>query len=200
MVNKLMNKFFITGLPRSRTAWLSTFFTGDNCFCYHEVIRISDSFDNAVEKMLNRKEMYVGNSDSSLPFWMNKIDHVLIHSPIVIIERDIDEATNSLVNTFGKYDYTKIIDLTLEGIENIKKRYNYITIDYNKLNEQACLEIIWDFCTPNIPFDKDKFEMLNTINISLHKDLYMRSLFNEDDDGIKLKQTMEKLNEYVNKK
>ena len=193
-----MNNFFITGLPRSRTAWLSTFFTGNNCFCYHEVIRVSDGFDDAIQKLLNRKEMYVGNSDSSLPIWMDKIDHILHRSPIVIIERNIDEVAHSLTKTFGKYDYTIVLDLTLKGLETMKNRYNYISVDYNKLNEQVYLEMIWNFCTPNIPFDKDKFETLKAINISINKDLYMKSLFSKD--GIKLKQNMEKFKEYVNKK
>ncbi len=182
-----MSNFFITGLPRSRTAWFSTFFTGNNSFCYHEIIRVSDGFDDAIQKLLNRKEMYVGNSDSSLPIWIDKIDHVLTDSPIVIIERDVDEVTNSLINVFGKHDYTKTLDLTLEGLEIIKKKYNYITIDYNKLNKQAYLEMIWNFCTPNIPFDKDKFETLKTINVSINKESYMRNLL---EDGIKIKQNM----------
>ena len=198
MVNKLINKFFITGLPRSRTAWLSTFFTGNNCFCYHEIIRVSKGFDDAIQKLLNRKEMYVGNSDSSLPIWINEIDHILCDSPIVIIERDMGEVVHSLTKVFGKDDYVRILDSTLKGLETIKNRYNYISVDYNNLNEQACLEMIWNFCTPNIPFDKDKFEMLKAINISIDKYLYIKSLLSED--GIKLKQGMKKLNEYVNKK
>ena len=193
-----MNKFFITGLPRSRTAWLSTFFTGNNCFCYHEIIRVSKGFDDAIQKLLNRKEMYVGNSDSSLPIWINEIDHILCDSPIVIIERDMGEVVHSLTKVFGKDDYVRILDSTLKGLETIKNRYNYISVDYNNLNEQACLEMIWNFCTPNIPFDKDKFEMLKAINISIDKYLYIKSLLSED--GIKLKQGMKKLNEYVNKK
>ena len=166
-----MNKFFITGLPRSRTAWLASFFTGNNSFCYHEMLRISSGFEDGIKKMLNRKEMYVGNSDSSLPIWMDKIDHILRDSPIVIIERDIDEVANSLTNLFGHNDFTKMLDTTLEGLEIIKNKYNYISVDYNKLSEQSCLEMIWGFCTPELPFDKDKFEMLKTINISLTKDL-----------------------------
>ena len=200
--DKLVNKFFITGLPRSRTAWLSTFFTGNNCFCYHEILRTSNGVEGAVRKLLNRKEMYVGNSDSSLPIWMDGIDHILRRSPIVIIERDINEVTNSLINLLGEHDYIRLLDLTLENLEIIKKRYNYISIDYNDLNKQSCLESIWDFCVPNIPFDKDKFEILKTINISINKSLYMRSLFNEDRNEIKqnIEQNIEQLNEYINKK
>ena len=196
--DKLVNKFFITGLPRSRTAWFSTFLTGNNCFCYHEVLRISSGFDDAIQKLLNRKEMYVGNSDSSMPIWVDKIDSILYHSPIVIIERDINEVTNSLTNLFGEHDYTKVLDLTLEGLEIIKKRYNYISVDYNKLDEELYLKMIWDFCIPNIPFDKDKFETLKSINVSIDKNLYMRSIMNED--VTKLKQNMEQLNECINKK
>ena len=197
-----MNNFFITGLPRSRTAWLSTFFTGNNCFCYHEILRVSNGFDDAIRRLSNRKEMYIGNSDSSLPVWIDKIDYILQDSPIVIIERNIDEVTNSLTNLFGKVDWTPSLDLTLKGLEIIKKRYNYISIDYNDLNKQSCLENIWDFCVPNIPFDKDKFEILKTINISINKSLYMRSLFNEDGNKIKqnIEQNIEQLNEYINKK
>ena len=72
-----MSKFFITGLPRSRTAWLASFFTGNNSFCYHEILRVSSGFDDAIRKLSHRKEMYVGNSDSSLPIWIDKIDHII---------------------------------------------------------------------------------------------------------------------------
>ena len=194
----MKNKFFITGLPRSRTAWLSTFFTGNNSFCYHEILRVSDGFSDAIKKILNRKEIYVGNSDSSLPLWIDKIDYILQESPIVIIERDENEVINSLTNLFGNYDWVKLIDLTLENLETIKKRYNYISIDYNELDKQSCLELISNFCVPNIPFDKDKFEILKTINITIAKDKYVRGLINKD--GNKLKKNIEEINEYINKK
>ena len=165
-----MNKFFITGLPRSRTAWLASFFTGNNSFCYHELLRVSNGFEDGIKKLLNRKELYVGNSDSSLPIWIDKIEHVLCDSPIVVIERDINEVASSLTNLFGQ-DFRRALDKTLEGIEIIKNKYNYISVDYKTLSEESCLETIWDFCTPNLLFDKDKFDMLKTINISLSKDL-----------------------------
>ena len=137
--NKIKNKFFITGLPRSKSAWMSTFFTGNNCFCYHEVLRVSNGFDDAIQKLLSREEMYVGNSDSSLPIWIDKIDHILRHSPIVIIERDISGVISSLTNLFGEHDYTKPLDLMLKHLEIIRRRYNYISVDYNELSKQSCL-------------------------------------------------------------
>ena len=193
-----MNNFFITGLPRSRTAWLSTFFTGNNCFCYHEILRVSNGFDDAIRRLSNRKEMYVGNSDSSLLVWIDKIDYILQDSPIVIIERNIDEVTNSLTNLFGKVDWTPSLDLTLKGLEIIKKRYNYISVDYNNLNEQLYLEMICNFCTPNISFDEDKFKTLSTVNISIDKTKYMKSLVSKNCS--KTKQSEKEFNEYINKK
>ena len=177
---------------------MSTFFTGNNCFCYHEVLRVSNGFDDAIQKLLSREEMYVGNSDSSLPIWIDKIDHILRHSPIVIIERDISGVISSLTNLFGEHDYTKPLDLMLKHLEIIRRRYNYISVDYNELSKQSCLETIWNFCTPNIPFDKDRFETLKTINVSIDKDLYMENLLSGD--GTKVKQNVKKFNEYVNKK
>ena len=193
--NELTNKFFITGLPRSRTAWLSSFFTGNDFFCYHEVLKISKNFNGAIEKMLNRKETYVGNSDSSLSIWASEIDHMLQRSPIVIIERDIDEVTSSLTNLWG-CDPTRFLDLTLEHLEILKKRYNYISVDYNKLSDKLYLENIWDFCIPNIDFDKDKFEMLKTINISIDKDSYIKDLIDKDGN---IKKGLKNLTQYINK-
>ena len=192
--NKIINNFFITGLPRSRTAWFSAFFTGNNSFCYHEIIRVSNDFESVIDKLTNRKEMYVGNSDSSLPIWMDKIDHILRDSPIVIIERDIEEVSNSLKTLYKEYDYTKILDLTLERLEVVKKRYNYISVDYNDLDHQTCLEDIWSYCIPNIPFDKDKFETLRTINISIDYKSYMKELFNKNKYKLKQNNILEGFN------
>ena len=35
----MKNIFFITGLPRSRTAWLANWFTYGHTFCFHEACR-----------------------------------------------------------------------------------------------------------------------------------------------------------------
>ena len=72
-----MTPFFITGLPRSRTAWLANFFTTQTAFCFHD--RCKDGWTAAwVEQSLKMvaqgfvpgsppaRYTHVGDADSGL--------------------------------------------------------------------------------------------------------------------------------------
>lgn len=72
--------FFITGLPRSRTAWMAAFLTNGEVFCAHELMNGCHSRQEFYAKM----EAVDGNSDCGLP--LSNFQEVW-DAPTVIIER-----------------------------------------------------------------------------------------------------------------
>lgn len=71
--------FLITGLPRSRTAWLAAFMSAGNCVCLHEPRNWESVFASDGPK-------FVGISDSGLGFQLGRImqDYDM---PVLIVER-----------------------------------------------------------------------------------------------------------------
>lgn len=156
--------YFITGLPRSRTAWLANFLTHGDSFCFHELLKTCEA-DNIVKTMKDMPYQYVGNSDSGLPFFMDKIS--LEDFNVVVIERDKKEVIKSLKNLFQSDDQSieKIVESLENKIQYIKNQYNPLIVDFNMLNDLSICETIWKFCLPTIPFDVNRWQLLNQLKI-----------------------------------
>jgi len=73
--------FFVFGLPRSRTAWLSVFLSQSGIYCHHEGINGCKSMDEYKEKIAG-----CGDSTTAISFIDGHED-----SPVVIIEKTDEE-------------------------------------------------------------------------------------------------------------
>ena len=149
--------FYITGLPRSRTAWLSVFLTHGNAFCHHEAMNGCHSIEDYQAKMSLSGYDFVGNSDCGL-----FLSPELINGPLIIIERDIDEVLHSLVKLFPGYDLRSYIS----GIRDQIQQLNGLRIPYNQLNDR--LDEIWKYCIGE-GYDRFYAENLKKMNIQTNK-------------------------------
>ena len=181
--------FFITGLPRTRTAWMSQFFTTNESYCYHEALRKAVTTSKVADTMLCREEYYVGNSDSSLPFYIDDMMEYFPDAPILIIERDVFEVDQSLRNLFGG-NHDEILLKTMRQLDRIKDEYYTVSVNFEELDDPAVVEDVWKYLIPAIPFDKGHFERFNELNISINKKKYMSSITEE---------TVETVNELLNR-
>jgi hypothetical protein len=87
--------FFVTGLPRSRTAWLSVFLTGYDSFCFHEGTGRFPDWASYVKALRERPEPWAGDSNPAL---IEHIDDLLAEFPdarFLIVRRDPGEALAS---------------------------------------------------------------------------------------------------------
>jgi hypothetical protein len=90
-----MTPFFITGLPRSRTAWLANFFTTDHSFCYHDISRVGSVW--AI--LESTSSDFVGDSDSGL---LTLVDSLLIRFyiiPLIVQQKVLSDILLSITNT-----------------------------------------------------------------------------------------------------
>lgn len=148
-----MNNFYITGLPRSRTKWFSAFFMSDDIYCHHEGLNGCGSVDDFEERM-SLPFSYVGNSDSSLALYPEKLN-----GPIVIIERDPKDVLHSLEKMFGvSQQLTNSVDEVYERL----KEMDGLRVNFDHINRR--LEEIWNYCI-DLPYPKKKAEIYTSINI-----------------------------------
>lgn len=88
--------FFVIGMPRTRTAWLSVLLTHGDTFCFHEGTGKRATFAEYVAMLRARPEACVGDSNAGLP---EHIDALLAEFPdahFVVMRRDEKESLRSL--------------------------------------------------------------------------------------------------------
>ncbi|SKB08729.1 hypothetical protein SAMN02745166_05011 [Prosthecobacter debontii] len=84
--------FFILGLPRTRTAWLSTVLSMCGRPCYHEGMRGYASFEDYAQ---NRE--VPGDADPTLIYWTARLLAQWPEARFVVISRKGDEALRDLI-------------------------------------------------------------------------------------------------------
>ncbi len=155
-------KFLITGLPRSRTAWLCALFNmHPDIVCLHEPINEYPNIAAMAAYINDVQRKYVGISDSSIgaysDFYIRYFD-----CPILIVKRDRDEAIESYCEFLGftKEQAEYPFSLIEKGIYEIKKAKRFLEVDFNDLDDTRVIKYVWEHCVPDIEFDEFKCETL----------------------------------------
>lgn len=180
----MRNPFFITGLPRSRTAWLSVFLSHGPSVCLHEAIGSCDPqnviYDlKAVLQSNAHPHRFTGDSDSALPIYWPHLNEAFPNARYVFVDRPFNEAFQSHLKAFPCFDEAKVrfaFDCISHGIARMKdEAEDFITVNYDQLDEPHICNYIWQFCVPGVPFDFERSERLQTLRINqIHDKLIER--------------------------
>ena len=162
--------FYVTGLPRSSTAWWANLLTVHNHYCYHEP---SLDFDGFERDIYIKRRLYegVGISDSALCTYYKDI--VRSGEPMLIIIREPSEVRDSLNRLFD-FDCTDAVERMVEMVQSIDhdniRLYKYENLsDLNKIQE-AC-----EFLLNGYPIDEDRIKFLISCNVQRNQD-YIASI------------------------
>ncbi len=171
--------FFITGLPRSRTAWLANLFChGSDSFCYHD--RIKDSVTpGQLLADLNETNGYfsnVGDSDSALLLYAKTIQQASPHARWVFVKRDWQEAARSFHEYFkGSYpgspktflDTWSVFEHAEKCYENAITGSNHIEVSYESLDNLDVVRQVWEFVLPYVRFPEERVKLLDTFRVNV---------------------------------
>lgn len=155
----------ITGLPRSRTAWMANFFTFGDSFCFHEALVDGGDMTRAFSSV---DTPYIGNSDSEIPFFADKDDKIYAKAKHVLIRRDKKEVVNSLQRMF-RVDIAHAVDECVEALERYESVFKPLVVEFGDLNDKETMMAVWHFCLPTIPFPERRWEMLNDFKVEITK-------------------------------
>lgn len=172
--------FLITGFARSRTAWLANLLTYGDAFCFHEVLRLCPD-PQAVPIFLGQAGARVaGTSDSMLPFYIDQIWPDLPNPKLVLIDRDPDDAFQSLEKQFPNLKtLPEIHRKTMAALAQMLDKYETLMVPYDALDQVEICEQIWEFCVPNAPFNKLRWEQLDLLRVEIHVDKVTESIDSE---------------------
>ena len=139
--------FFITGLPRSRTAWFSVATSTPESVCHHEPTAWLSDWPELVRLWTESKFRYVGISDSGLGMLLPSILDEL-RPRTLIIRRSVDQVETSL-NQFGIS--SPRLRRRLEALQDMLRIYEdhplVRVIPYEELDYWAVSDAI-DWLTP----------------------------------------------------
>ena len=142
------HKFLITGLPRSRTAWLSEFM----CDCIHEPVPDLDE----IEQLTSVFEKYQGVSDSAAGFWIEWIlEHIKPRT--VVVERPLEEVEKSLETLLPGLPKTNYCDLLLENFKKVKNHPLVMRVPFDSLSDTRVMQKVFWHLRPGDVFDEGRF-------------------------------------------
>ena len=129
-----MAKFFIIGLPRSRTAWLANFFTHGPSYCYHDPLVECESLDDLDKMEIQTDTEYVGFSDAAFSLMLDRLSVAYPFAPKIIVHRPLHIVRSSC----EKVGLTPPPDgISLHAI-------NGLHVQYQHLNEIPVLSAMWN--------------------------------------------------------
>lgn len=157
--------FFITGLPRSGTAWLANLFTTSKSICYHEPLK-------PVEMLVARNPgRRVGVSDSTLLRRFRETAEAWPDARWLLVVRRPDEVVNSLMVFTGAVigeqteRIRKEVDADLKRLLLIGHDSMTATIRFDQMTNIEVARQAWHWLLPEVKFDEERFSILEDLNV-----------------------------------
>lgn len=169
----MKSNFFITGLPRSRTAWLAAFLSAaPDVLCLHEAFMDYSYRDFAG---ITRKYKLLGNSDCGIAIFVDEFMQVFPDSPLVIIERNPEESLEALYKAFPETRNALcegLINDAAYGIDLLKLSMDPLVVAYEDIDNR--IAEIWHKCLGDRAFDADRFNSFSDLNIQATRTKYQK--------------------------
>lgn len=163
-----MKEFFlILGLPRSRTAWLSTLFTAGDVFCWHDLGAEYKTPGDIVFRMQTTPGV-VGLADPAaamiLPYLLEEL-----HPRIAVINHDFEDSLASMAFACGlaKSVCRAGMEMMMQAVEAARAMDHTLTVELSHLDEEPTLRKLWDHLVPGHAFPGLNLERINNMQIQV---------------------------------
>lgn len=173
----MFKPFYITGLPRSRTAWLSVAFSDyQRVSCLHEPLARTEP-DQISDLLAAQRTPFAGLSDSGLAIAAPDLPDIL-PGPIVIIWRDPEEVIRSLSQYLGGSEEVHAggVALMSTTLVQFASRYEHLGVDFNDLSSTDTMRQVWAYLLPDVPFHRRRIEQLQKMRIEPDRDQLLDGL------------------------
>lgn len=148
--------FVVFSLPRSRSAWLSTFLGAG-----HDV----GAECTTPEGFAGKVASLGGSCETGAAFAWPVIRDLMPDAKFVVVLRDPGPVANSLAR-FGLTGYLAEMMRRREHLERIAELPGVLTVQFDDLSQPDTCEAIWDHCMDD-KFDPAWFERLNAVNVQV---------------------------------
>jgi len=146
-------RYIVVTPPRSRSAWLATFLTYHNSYCFHEVIPEVANI-RELPAFFNRVDFpHVGTVDNGAAHFSKKLLETFDERAckFVVIRRREAEVFKALadINLPTTVEYVKGITAGMDNI--MAARPSSLELDYAELKKDETWEKIWTYCIAPVP-------------------------------------------------
>lgn len=149
ILEKIMGELIqITGLPRSGTAFMATFFAlNPECVCFHELITKNDNYRNEIENQLKYHKFVI---DASTYGFLPQCTYK--NSKKVFLDRNPSESLKSSEIALKTKIEKSTYNYYLKEIKNWKDNNEVLNVKFGELFKVPTLKIVWMYC-----FGTDKY-------------------------------------------
>jgi hypothetical protein len=168
------SQFFITGLPRSRTAWLANWLTTGETFCYHDGLSGCASLD-AFDRKLAAHPI-CGDSDSGLAFFWEPLRKAYPDAQWAIVRRDPLFVAASLVR-MTPYEGTANLTPTAAEefvaeasarLDKLAAEPGVFSISVEQLATREGARALWWHCLRDrSPWNAPRWELLRDLRVTV---------------------------------
>jgi hypothetical protein len=158
--------FLITGLPRSRTAWMAVAAMNDQSCCFHEPLRYLTRWEDVFDTVWRREYgyRYIGISDHGLGFHLQEIMRRMAPRTL-IIERPLAEVNASLARLgLPPSNFCDILQERLAFQHPMIMRVNYLALTSSTV-VMRCLRHLM----PDAVLNHHHIPELQALNIQAHE-------------------------------
>lgn len=161
--------FFITGLPRCRTAWLANLFCTDTTVCFHDPRRENWYFN--LQETAEATELRVGISDPLLTLSFPDLAVKYPEAPWLYIERDEKQAADSLLRytrksiTLLRRDIERWFEVHRGPAEELKVYPRTLVLNFDDLNREETVEQAWSHLLPEKPWQPLRWQVLKDLQV-----------------------------------
>lgn len=167
-----MRHFFITGLPRSRTAWWANLMSTGDSLCTHEPgLAAEDWLDKYRPKETARWPRYLGNSDGTMLASWREVQARFPGAPWLVLDRPTEEAREATRLKFGEWGLeTAHLEARFEALAELMAEL--------KAYGENVLVLPWDagqgqvleganFLAPQLGMHGARIELLAELNVQI---------------------------------
>jgi len=171
--------FLITGLPRSRTAWMSVLCTTGRAFCAHEPSAKFRTVDDIADFYDTDAYDYIGASDATLGLFLPWIlEH--IKPRVLIIDRPLEDCQLSFERAIG-LPRTTLVEREYEMLQSLPANPLVKRVWYEHLDLPRVVAGCFFHLLPGLPFDEERAAELARLNIQVDPDkLILRTIRAQD--------------------
>lgn len=160
--------FFITGLPRSRTAWFANYLTYGDTMCFHDGYLGCKSIDAFVAKLRAWPGSCVGSSDPMNAWFQDRLSKEFPDAKWVVISRNQDDVIASTQVAFCWGDKAKfLVQGCAEKVGDVVLYRNPMLVKHSHITYDVA-ESVARYVNPTWSCPKERAEMLLGFNVQMH--------------------------------
>jgi hypothetical protein len=187
----MRSHFFITGLPRTRTAWLANFFTGPHSFCLHDGLLGCKTVRDLVPQwqaamwdypVREHPHIAMGDSDSALVLVAEQVLEAFPGSRWLHVTRPWEDAMESYLSAFKrgpaylgetpqsaeqcKETFRRLAERN-QALPDLVPEEDYFSVPFYALERRETMLEAWQWLMNGVAFPAARWRLLDSLNVQM---------------------------------